>query len=142
MSWVLVRYRRLADTSTQHKLLQYNWILKPSSDELLREAYKLLRYNTILKPSFDEFTMFTTTFLQVSAITVRLSTSCLRISMSWAEIIGLTHKNCPHTLRKHSISGIARNVMAMSQHCKLPQLIYYMNALFARVRLFYLKPFF
>ena len=44
--------------------------------ESLRVAYKLLRYNTILKPSSDEFT---TTFLRVFAITIRLFTSCLRI---------------------------------------------------------------
>ena len=61
-----------------YELLRYNTILKPSSDELLREAYELLRYDTILKPSSDEFT---TIFLRVSAITVRLSTSCLQISI-------------------------------------------------------------
>ena len=68
------------------ELLRYNMILKPSSDELLREAYELLRYDTILKPSSDEFT---TIFLRVSAITVRLSTSCLQISTSWENIIGM-----------------------------------------------------
>ena len=51
------------------------------SDELLGEAYKLLQYDTILKPSSEEFT---TIFLRVSAITVRLSTS-------WENIIGLVH---------------------------------------------------
>ena len=70
-------------------------MLKPSSDELLREAYKLLRYDTILKPGSDEFT---TIFLRVSAITVRLSSSCLQISTSCENIIGLAHKNCPHTI--------------------------------------------
>ena len=44
-------------------MLRYNTILKPSSDELLREVYELLRYDTILKPSSDEFT---TIFLRVS----------------------------------------------------------------------------
>ena len=38
------------------KLLRYDTILKPSSDELLREAYDLLLYDMILKPSSDEFT--------------------------------------------------------------------------------------
>ena len=57
MSWVLARSRRL----TKH-------------GDMARVAYELLRYNTILKPSSDEFT---TTFLRVSAITARLSTSCL-----------------------------------------------------------------
>ena len=63
-------------------------ILKPSSDELLREAYKLLQYDTQLKPSSDEFS---TIFLRVFAITVRLSTSCLQISTSWENIIGQAH---------------------------------------------------
>ena len=57
-----------------------------SSDDLLREAYELLRYDTILKPNSDEFT---TIFLRVFAITVRLSTSCLQISTSRENIIGL-----------------------------------------------------
>ena len=74
--------------SSCYELLRYNTILKPSSDELLREAHELLRYDTILKPSSDEFT---TIFLRVSAITVRLSTSCLQISTSWENIIGLAH---------------------------------------------------
>ena len=71
-----------------YELLRYYKILKSSSDELLREAYELLRYDTILKPSSDKFT---TIFLRVSGITVRLSTSCLQISTSWENIIGLAH---------------------------------------------------
>ena len=95
MSWLLVRSWCLAKRgdiarvpTSCYKLLRYNTILKPSSDELLREAYKLLRYDTILKPSSDEFT---TIFLQVSAITLRLSMSCLQISTSWENIICLAH---------------------------------------------------
>ena len=95
MSWLLVRSRRLAKhgdiarvPTSCYELLRYTTILKPSSDELLREAYELLRYDTILKPSSDEFT---TIFLRVAAITVRLSASCLQISTSWENIIGLAH---------------------------------------------------
>ena len=40
---------RVATRSVQ--VAQYDTILKPSSGELLREAYELLRYDTILKPS-------------------------------------------------------------------------------------------
>ena len=100
MSWLLMRSRRLAKhgdiarvptncvrvaTSCYDITLT---ILKPSSDELLREAYELLRYNSILKPSSEEFTMI---FLRVSTINVRLATSCLQISTSWENIIGLVH---------------------------------------------------
>ena len=102
MSWHLVRSRCLAKhgdiarvptscvrvATSCYELLRYNTILKPSSGELLREAYELLRYGTILEPSSDEFT---TIFLRVSAISVRLSTSCLQISTSWENIIGLAH---------------------------------------------------
>ena len=56
--------------------------------ELCTSCYELLRYKTILKPSSDEFT---TIFLRVSAITVRHYTSCLQISTSWENIIGLAH---------------------------------------------------
>ena len=92
MSWLLVRSRRLAKhgdiARVVYELLRYNTILKPSSDELLREAYELLRHDMILKPSSDKFT---TIFLRVSAIIVRLSTSCLQISTSLENIIGLAH---------------------------------------------------
>ena len=99
MLQLLVHSRRLAKrgdiAQVVYKLLRYNTILKPSYDELLREAHELLRYDTILKPSSDEFT---TIFLRVSAITVRLSLSCLQISTSWENTIGLAHLNCPHTI--------------------------------------------
>ena len=72
--------------TSYYELLRYNTILKPSSDELLREAYELLRYDTILKPSSGEFT---TIFLRVSAITVRLSTSCQQISTNWENIMAV-----------------------------------------------------
>ena len=88
MSWLLVRSRRLAKQGDIARVptscVRYNTILKPSYDELLREVYELLRYDTILKPSSYELT---TTFLRVSAITVRLSTSRLQIE----NIIGLAH---------------------------------------------------
>ena len=62
MSCLLVRSRLLAKygdiarvptscvrvATSCYELLRYNTILKPSSDELLREAYELLRYDTIL----------------------------------------------------------------------------------------------
>ena len=88
MSWLLAKHGDIAQVPTScvrvatscYELLRYNTISKPSSDELLREAYELLRYDTTLKPSSDELT---TIFLRVSAITVRLSTSCLQISTSW-----------------------------------------------------------
>ena len=96
-----------------YKLLRYNAILKPSSDELLREAYELLRYDTILEPSSDEFT---TIFLRVSAITVRLSTSSLQISTSWENIIGLAYLNCPHTIANR-LANVRRIWNSKESHC-------------------------
>ena len=78
-------------SSNLYELGKHHWsgpLKLPSSGKLLREVYELLQYDTILKPRSDEFT---TIFLRVSAITVRLSTSCLQISMSWENIIGLAH---------------------------------------------------
>ena len=57
--------------------------------ELCTSCYELLRYNTILKPSSDEFT---TIFLRVSAIIVRLSTSCLQISTSRSGTLKLPNR--------------------------------------------------
>ena len=93
MSWLLVRSRCLAKHGNIARVPTScvrvaTTILKPSCDELPREAYKLLRYDTILKPSSDEFT---TIFLRVSVITVRLSMSCLQISTSCENIISLAH---------------------------------------------------
>ena len=88
MSWLLMHSRRLAKhgdiARVVYELLRNNtifMILKRSSEELLL-------YDMILKPSSDNFT---TIFLRVSAITVRLSMSCLQISTSWENIIGLAH---------------------------------------------------